>query len=130
MEPAEKPTTLPKNRFSEFFNDMSGAPKRNYTLGEAFQHYVQGKPFAEINDNKLEFSKAGRMVERLHMAAGVLSAALVITAAPAALLSYGIAAAFIALYKTQGLAGGKQADMAVRGTLRAPKPPTAGGTVP
>jgi hypothetical protein len=130
MEPAEKPATLPKSRFREFFNDMSAAPKRNYTLGEAFQHYVQGKPFAEINDNKLEFSKAGRIVERLHVLGGVLSAALVITAAPAALLSYGAAAAFIALYKMQGMAGGKLADMAVRGTLRAPKAPTATGTKP
>lgn len=130
MEPAEKPATQPKGRIREFFNDMAAAPKRNYTLGEAYQHYVQGKSFEEINDNKLEFSTAGRLTERLHMAAGVLSAALVITSAPVSLLTLGIAAAFITLYKVQGVAGGKLADMAVRGTLRAPKAPTAGGTAP
>lgn len=130
MEPAEKPRTQPKNRLTEFFNDLAASPKRNYTLGEAFRHYVQGRPYEEINDNKLEFSKAGRLVERLHVAAGVLSAALVITSAPAALLSYGAAAAFIALYKMQGVAGGKLADLAVRGTLRATKKPTASGTAP
>lgn len=130
MEPAEKPVTLPQGRIKAFFNNLATAPTRNYTLGEAWQHYVQGKSFEEINDNKLQFSKAGRLTERLHMAPGVLSAVLVIGSAPAALLSYGVAAAFIALYKVQGVAGGKLADMAVRGTLRAPKAPTATGTAP
>jgi hypothetical protein len=126
----EKPTTKPEGRIKAFFNKLAEAPKRNYTLGEAFQHFVQGKPYSEINDNKLQFTDAGRMLERAHVAAGVISAGLVITALPVSVLSLSVAAAFIALYKVQGVAAGKLADLAVRGTFRAPKAPTATGTAP
>lgn len=110
-----------REKLSGVFNWLAQTPERNYTLVEAFQHFAQKKPYADINDNRLGFTNAGRLTERLHMFAGVASAALVIASVPFSAITlpvaFAAAAGFVGLYKCMGLAGGKLADLAVSGRL-------------
>ncbi|MBI1215073.1 MAG: hypothetical protein GC185_04545 [Alphaproteobacteria bacterium] len=109
-------------RIKKAFNWMASPADRNYTLGEVFQHFAEKRPYETIRDNRLGFTNAGRMTERLHVAAGVLSAGLIIAGAPLSLTTLAIAGGTLGLYKVMGLAGGKLTDLAVSG--RAYTPPT------
>ncbi len=109
-------------KLKEFFNWLAAPAERSYTLGEAFQHYVQHKHYAEIRSNGLGYTNAGRLTERAHVAAGVVSAGLVLAFAPVSLPTLGIAAAFVGLYKVMGMAGGKLADGVVAGHFYNPTP--------
>jgi hypothetical protein len=113
------------DKIKGFFNWLAAPATRNYTLGEVFAHFAQNKPYEMIRDNKLGFTNAGRMVERLHTGLGVISAGLAVAVLPFGLTGLGIAGGFLAAYKVMGLAGGKLADMAVSGKIynRAPRPP-------
>lgn len=104
-------------KLARFFNWLAAPPARNYTLGEAWAHFVQKKPYAEIHANPLRFSNAGRISERLHMAGGLLTAGAILAAAPATPLALAFAGAALGLFKVWGLAGGKLADLAFRGTV-------------
>jgi len=106
-----------KDSLRDAFNWLAAPAARSYTLREAFQHYVQKQPFGEVkHDNRMRYTNGGRMVERLHVAGGVISAAFALAAAPAIglPLALGAGLAFIGLYKVMGMAAGKLADGALR----------------
>lgn len=99
---------------STTFQELAKPPVKNYTLGEALavrQGWV-------INPNPLNFTVAGRAIERVHTASGVLSALFVATLAATAsapvvpVLAF--AAATLGCYKVMGIAAGKLVDMGVR----------------
>ncbi|MCB9991359.1 MAG: hypothetical protein H6867_08250 [Rhodospirillales bacterium] len=96
-------------------------PTRNYTLGEAFQHYAKGKNWDSIDDNRLNFTRAGRACERVHTCGGALiSTAVLLTSigSGGATLPLWLAATFAAVnmgaMKTAGVVMGKAMDMAIR----------------
>ncbi|MDE1153187.1 MAG: hypothetical protein PW788_11685 [Micavibrio sp.] len=112
-----------KKSLTKTFNWLGQHASRNYTLGEAFQHYAEKKPLAMIDDNMLGFTNAGRLLERAHVAAGVLSAAFIVAAAPTSAPMLLAAGTVLGLYKVMGLAAGKIADLAAGGRLYTPRPP-------
>lgn len=96
------------------FRDLAQPPAKNYTLGEALarrQGWV-------MNTNPLNFTIAGRAIERLHTATGMLSALFVAAVAtgasapvvPVLAASLGV----LGCYKVMGIAAGKLVDMGVR----------------
>jgi hypothetical protein len=103
------------------FNWLAQRPAHNYTLGELFQHYVQGRPWQAVEDNSLGFTRAGRAWERAHTALGALYlGAAVISGAPE-LVAAG--AGVLACEKALGILTGKVVDYIVRsgaGTLPSP----------
>jgi hypothetical protein len=103
-------------RLKRMFNWLAAPPARNFTLGELWAHAVHGRAYDDYRNNPLRFSTAGRISERLHTGLGVLTAAVVVAAAPT--LPGAIAAAVLVtgLCKIWGIAGGKIADRAVRGS--------------
>lgn len=114
-----------KQRLSAAFNWLAAPAERSYTLREAFQHYVQKQPFGEVkHDNRMRYTNAGRMVERLHVAGGVISAVFALAAAPTLGLPLAIGGglAFIGLYKIMGMAAGKLADGVMRDVKNMQKP--------
>jgi len=113
-----------KNRLRRFFNWLAAPAARNYTLGEVFRHYARDTPYDMIRDNRPGFTNAGRLTERLHMAAGVISAGLVLASLPLGMTTLGAAGGIVGVYKLMGLAGGKLADAAVSGRFYSrPAPP-------
>ncbi len=110
-------------KLKEVFNWFASPAARSYTLGEAFQHYVQHRPYDEIHTNQLGFTNAGRLLERVHMAAGILTAGLLVVCAPASLPALAIAGGFLVGYKIMGLAAGKLADGVASGRFYNPEQP-------
>jgi len=111
-----------KNKLKDTFNWLGQHAQRNYTLGEAYQHVVQGKSYENIDDNRLGFTNGGRLLERAHVAAGVLSAAFIVAAAPTSVPMLAGAGVVLGLYKVMGLAAGKIADLAFADRLYTPRP--------
>lgn len=72
--------------FKERFNWLAQKPDRNYTLGEVYQHFVQGKDWSEVEDNRFNLTRLGRAWERTHTAVGVAGAGLLLTIPEAPLL--------------------------------------------
>ena len=99
---------------STTFKDLAQPPAKNFTLGEVLakrQGWV-------INTNPLNFTTAGRAIERVNTASGVLSALFVTVAATAASAPVvpvlAVAAGILGCHKVMGIAAGKLVDMGVR----------------
>lgn len=61
------------SKLKSTFNYLSKRPDRNYTLGELFQHYAQGKEWLRIEDNRLGFTRLGRSIERAVTVSAILA---------------------------------------------------------
>lgn len=96
------------------FQDLARPPARNYTLGET----LAARRGWAINTNPLNFTTAGRAVERVHMAAGVVTAlfaaAGMAVAAVPAVPALAVTAGMLGGYKVMGIAAGKLVDIGVR----------------
>ncbi len=102
-------------KLQETFNWLAQRPAKNYTLGE----YLAERRGQVIDDNRLNFTRAGRAVERFFTGLGMLGAAGAALAGPmggAASVpgSLFLAVLVLGVYKGLGVGAGKIADAAVR----------------
>lgn len=99
-------------KITEIFNWLGQRPVKNYTLRE----YFAERNGQVIDDNRLNFTRAGRGVERLVTGTGALGAAMIamggIFAGNPGMIV--MAPVVLGLYKVSGVALGKMTDMAVR----------------
>ena len=106
----------------KIFNWLAQRPRNNYTLGELFQQVA--RPAAAIDDNRINFTRAGRAWERVHTVVGMLEFAIIMgTAVGAGSAGTGFlaASATLVFWKGLGLASGKVVDHLVR-SAATPRP--------
>jgi len=99
----------------EIFNWLAQRPRNNYTLGELFQQVA--RPAATIDDNRFNFTRAGRAWERVHTVVGMLEFAIIMgtaVGAGAAGTGFLAASATLVFWKRLGLVSGKVVDHLVR----------------
>jgi hypothetical protein len=108
----------------KIFNWLAQRPRNNYTLGELYQQVAQGRSAEAIDDNRLNFTRAGRAWERVHTMVGMLEFAIIMgsaVGAGAAGAGFLAATATLVFWKGLGLASGKVVDSLVR-SAAAPQP--------
>jgi hypothetical protein len=107
------------------FNWMAQKPQAAYTLAELYNQATGRPDLHPVDDRRLNFTRAGRIYERIHTGIGALEAtiALATIASPPAAMATALVT--LCFWKALGLGMGKVVDRLVRDgdrALNGPKP--------